>query len=114
MPIEIWEAYQRRLEFFWGLHANNGLFSDAMANFGLLGVVIMPILLVAVLRFFDKCTIGLDRSLIIAAAFQISLSIHSTALGTAMLSGGILLLILFCRLCPRESYIAKDSEERLS
>lgn len=53
--------------------ANNGLISDAMTNFGIIGILIMPMILMLVFRVFDYCSQGLDEYLVIVFGVYISL-----------------------------------------
>ena len=93
-------------------NANNGLFSDAMANMGLAGIVMLPLVIVLFLFLFDVCTIYLSRELVAAAAFPVAWSFTGSSFGTVLLTHGALLalvLMMFMRRVPTPSGKAEAS-----
>lgn len=76
------------------MNCNNGLVSDAITNLGKPGLVLMPIILVLVLRLFDRSSTHLDNRLSAATALYLSYVILSTFLMTVLLTHGMLVLIL--------------------
>lgn len=76
------------------MNCNNGLSSDAVANLGLAGCVIMPVLLAYCLILFDRSTVNVDSRLCIAPAIYLSYNLLSTTLTTVMLTHGFLLVLL--------------------
>lgn len=86
-----------------GVNFNNGLISDACANLGWVGIICMPIIVIVVLRIFDKSTEGLDKRLTIATALYISLVILSSFMATVLLTHGLLVLILLLSMMDREN-----------
>ncbi len=76
------------------MNCNNGLSSDAMANFGIFGCVIMPILLIISLHLFDRSTINVNKKLSIISGIYIAYILLSTTLTTVLLTHGLLLLML--------------------
>ena len=77
------------------MNANNGMLSDAVAQLGGMGIFIMPLIIIILLRFFDKCSVGLDGSLKFICGFQLFFSLLSLSLGTVMLSNGSILISIF-------------------
>lgn len=77
----------------YGVSANNGLISDAMANMGTVGIFVMPIVLVVLLKLFDKCSLGIHKGLIIALGIQFALIFSNTFLMTSLMSNGLLALL---------------------
>lgn len=79
--------------------ANNGLFSDAYMNLGKLGVVIMPILISAALRFLDFCANDIKSTYLITLLITISYVFLSSSFFTVLLTHGFLstciLLLIF-------------------
>ena len=77
--------------------ANNGLISDAMANLGYSGVLIMPFIIGILLRVFDVLSknVGIRIKAIISLYFSVVLS--NSFLSTALLTHGLLvtMVILF-------------------
>lgn len=47
--------------------ANNGLFSDAIANLGSIRLLILPLILVLSFKKFDSCVEGLDLKIYIVS-----------------------------------------------
>lgn len=82
--------------------ANNGLISDAITNLGIPGIVIMPIILILVLRFLDKCAYGIDKKLYIITSVIFSFIIISSFLPTVLLTHGLLFLGIVLLLIPRK------------
>ncbi len=87
-----------------GMHANNGLFSDAIAVFGFSGVLIMPIVVILLLYLFNMCSYGLDKRLVTVAALQFALDIIGSSIGTVMCTHGILLIMFFMLLMSRQDH----------
>lgn len=88
------------------MNCNNGYFSDAITNFGSLGVVIMPIFLIFVLYLFDKSVLYLNRKLVVVPILFFAIGVNSTFLLTELLTHGIvILLFLFSCMKPENSQI---------
>ncbi len=83
-----------------GMSANNGLFSDAYANLGALGMLVMPLFLVLFLRFMDTCTKGLDFRLLFVVIVMTTITLLSSFLFTSIITHGLLItaiLLLFIK-----------------
>ena len=83
------------------MESNSGLVSDAVANFGAAGVLIMPLALVIVLRLLDKCAEGVDKRLYISMSVIIAFILISTFLPTVLLTHGLIALGIVLLLMPR-------------
>jgi hypothetical protein len=84
------------------LDANANLWADAMANFGLVGVIPFTIVLGAVLWILDSVASGRDLRVIGPVVALASLSLLTNgALFTQLLTGGIGLIVGFVALMPR-------------
>lgn len=98
------------------MNCNNGLVSDALTNLGKPGLVLMPILLVLVLRFFDRSSSHLDRRLSATTSLYLSYVILSTFLMTVLLTHGMLILIILLAMMNQdimsESLKKVDREKR--
>lgn len=97
-PFIIGEHYTNVI----GCYANNGLFSDAYANMGIVGMMLGPILLVLVLRVFDLSTRGLSIRSLMGGIILVSYILIGSSITTALLSQGILLVCVFFYLAPRD------------
>lgn len=86
----------------WTARANNGLFSDSYMNLGYLGVLVFPILLIIVVKLIEGATLGLDRRLFFIIITSVSFILLGMTLTSALLSSGILLMIIFLNLLPRK------------
>ncbi|WP_280770614.1 O-antigen polymerase [Salipaludibacillus daqingensis] len=82
--------------------ANNGLFSDAIANFGFLGVLIMPLLIVFALKILDACTEGLDIKILIISGITLAFIFVSSFFFTVLLTHGFIALCFILYLLPRK------------
>lgn len=76
------------------MNVNNGLASDGLANIGLAGCFVMPILLIIVLKLLDKSSEKLDKRLLIVVAIYVSYNLLSTTLMTCLLTHGLLMMML--------------------
>ena len=81
--------------------ANNGLFSDAYQNLGSLGVFIMPILTVLYLKLLDGASQGHDRKIFVVIFVYISFVLLGIPLSTALVSSGLMLLLICLLWLPR-------------
>ncbi len=89
--------------------ANNGFFSDAYANLGLIGIFIMPIAIVLLLRVLDCFSFDLSVDFLIGAVVTFTIPLMSSSFFTLFLSHGVIALSLIFYFLPRES----DSSEKL-
>lgn len=85
--------------------ANNGLFSDAIANMGMVGIIIMPFVVAFVLWLFDRCTYGLDKRIILASAMFISCTLVSSPLTTTLMTHGLIVMMLITAVITRDNYL---------
>lgn len=85
--------------------ANNGLFSDAYTNLGPVGMIIFPIILVLILKVIERSTKGLDERLLFIITVVTSMNLISLPFSTALLSGGLFLMIIFLHSIPRNKKI---------
>ena len=88
------------IDFHYGdgtASANTGLVADAVSNFGFFGVFIYPILFSVVLKMLDSSSkhIYLGHSFGIIVFF--SVSFINTAFFTALLTGGVLFILIFLK-----------------
>lgn len=70
---------------------NNGLFSDAYANFGIVGVLIYPIILVLIILVFANVMKEYDFTFRLALLFTLLGNVISTSLFQNLLTGGVVL-----------------------
>ncbi len=78
----------------YGSRANNGLFSDAYSNLGILGIFIIPIVLVIILKLFDLCSGSINEKLFFGTAVSCFIALFSTSFSIALLSSGLILMML--------------------
>lgn len=86
--------------YYGGSYANNGLFSDAFANFGVFGVILYPILLVLALKLLDTCSKNLSVNICIGVIFIVAYSFLSTFYFTVMLTHGFIVCCIVVYLMP--------------
>lgn len=95
--------------------ANNGLFSDAYMNFGVIGILIFPIIVVIILKTLDGASKGLNERILFIVTSSISFVFLGLPFTTALFSAGIIVLILFFYTLPRENKrINIQNDENLS
>lgn len=86
-----------------GGRANNGLFSDAYSNFGSIGMIIFPFIVVIILKFIERSTKGLDERLLFIVTVATSMNLLSLTFSTALMTGGLLIMIIFLYSLPRNN-----------
>ena len=93
------------------MRCNDGLIGDAFANFGVLGVVVLPVMIAIVLKAMDEKTKGLEVKFYLGVSFVIAIRLMSNYLITSLLSYGFILLIVLMGLIERNEISADDSVE---
>jgi hypothetical protein len=83
------------------VNANANLWADAMANFGLVGIVPFSIVLGLILWILDLVAAGRDLRIVGAPLGLAGLSLANGALLTSILTYGLGLIILLCAAMPR-------------
>jgi len=107
--FNIESPYKDNIAFLIGYHqtgewegrANNGLFSDAYLNFGSIGMIIFPFILVSIFKLIEGSTKGFDERLLFIVTICTSVNLLSLTFSTALLTGGLLLMIIFFYSFPR-------------
>ena len=94
-----------------GANANTGIFSDAYANAGFIGMIVFAIIFAFILYFVDSVTDRLPLYVVVGAYSYMIIVLVDTSLLTSMLTGGmgimIFLLVLFN--CNIEACNIKDN-----
>ncbi|WP_270370134.1 hypothetical protein [Aerococcus urinaeequi] len=106
IPNMIGEIYMNNKE----TAANGGLVSDAAQNLGFLGAILSPLILAIFLKLLEDVSKYLDSRITVVVAIYLSNVLISSTLTTALLTHGILLVLLILYLMPRnlENRIDKD------
>ena len=99
LAFNLSEIYMRRSE----ARANNGMFSDAYANLGAWGIVVFPVLLSTLLKFFSNSVKGLHPSLVVYTAMIVATALHSSFITRSLLTHGLFILWLALMILPRDS-----------
>lgn len=81
--------------------ANNGLFSDAYSNFGTLGVLTFPLVLIFLLKLINGPTKDINTSFKIVVSIILTLTFLSLPFSTALLSSGFVLMLGLFYLLPQ-------------
>ena len=91
---------------------NNGLFADAFANFGFVGVIIMPIVLVISFRLMDAFSHKIPRNIMFGFAVFYMMKFVNGFWSTNLLSGGFIILafLLFIMQDKNEKSVLNDLE----
>lgn len=87
-------------EYYGGSYCNNGLMADGFANFGVIGVLLYPILVAVALRFLDKCSSNLSCGVCIGIIFAMSFAFLSSFFFAVLLTHGFLICCLVVYLMP--------------
>lgn len=102
--------YKENIGFLMGYHdigditarANNGLFSDAYFNMGLLGVFIFPFIVTFLIKLIEGASHGINERLLFIVVVSYSFVFLGLPFSTILFSGGLIPLTLFLYLIPRE------------
>ncbi|MGE5483899.1 MAG: hypothetical protein ACM3X4_02640 [Ignavibacteriales bacterium] len=81
--------------------ANNGLFSDAYANLGSAGVIVMPFLIVLACRLLEACANGISQRVTFMACITSALNFISSYYFTVLLTHGFLSVCILLYFLPR-------------
>lgn len=79
------------------MHPNNGMFSEAYSQFGTIGIIILPFLLIMMFRMFDSVSYDVKKRHIFIVAVSMSialLNVNITA-GTIIFSNILLFITLY-------------------
>ena len=83
------------------MNANNGLYADAYANLGVFGCFMMPYAEVFILKLFEAASDGLQTSYYLPAAVMFLFVQISSSFFTALITHGLIFIILALYLFPR-------------
>lgn len=90
------------------MNCNCGLAANAVANLGVAGCVIMPIIMIVVLYLMDLAADGIDPRVYFSAAVYASQALINSALFTVLLTHGMLLIIIIIALMKRDKFLRPD------
>lgn len=91
---------------------NNGLFSDAFANLGYLGLIIMPVLIILIIKIFQAVSHDLPLQVSSSCFFTIVFTIISNSFWSFFITHGFIFMIVLLYLWPREKEICSVSYEK--
>lgn len=92
-------------------NANVNLWGNGYMNAGYLGMFVMAVLFVLLLWVIDAATDGLPAPVVGAILLRMAIVLASANLATAMLSHGLLALIVFCVFLPRDGWALAGRQE---
>lgn len=92
------------------LNANTNAFADGYASAGLLGVAITGLLLVLVLRSFDRVAASRDRIVSGVALGTVSIAYVNGYFHNSLLSGGVVLALALVWLMPDPRYGGRETK----
>lgn len=78
------------------INLNNGLFSDAYSNFGVFGALLYPIFIILTIYFVEKNFKRFDVDIRYSIYIGMAMFFISAPFFTSLLTGGVIVLILFC------------------
>nr|WP_294810986.1 hypothetical protein [uncultured Sphingomonas sp.] len=83
--------------------ANNGLFSDAYMNLGVVGVLVYPLLLATFLRILDGSVDDLPKRILFVVTVYVGFVLLGMTFTSALLTSGLIFLIFLLYSMPRNS-----------
>lgn len=101
--------YKDNIQFLMGYNdirdfsarANNGLFSDAYLNFGVIGILLFPIVVVLILKYLEGAAKNLNPKILFITATSVTFVIQGVPFTQALLTSGLFLLIILFYLIPK-------------
>lgn len=84
--------------------SNDGLIADALTNFGLPGVFIMPVVLVLSFKLIDRMVEGLDERIYLIEAAILTLTLISNFFTSILLTNGLILIVLLLKIIKKSSF----------
>ena len=87
----------------YSARANNGLFSDAYMNLGLIGVLIYPVIIAFFLRILDGAVEGLSARILFVVTIYVGFVLLGMTLTAAMLTSGLIFLVFLLYSMPRNA-----------
>lgn len=84
--------------------SNDGLIADALTNFGLPGIFIMPVVLVLSFKLLDRVAEGLDEKICIIEAAILTLTLISNFFTSILLTNGLILVMLLLKMIKKPSF----------
>ncbi|MBR6366312.1 MAG: hypothetical protein IKS10_09515 [Lachnospiraceae bacterium] len=93
----IGEVYFARPE----MNANNGMIADAVTNMGTIGFVLMPLVLLLLLRIFDRASHGISVKTLIPIAMFMAIQLINSFMTTCLLTHGFLVIYLLVTMFPK-------------
>ena len=85
--------------------ANNGLFSDAFYNFGFLGIILFPIVVIVILKTIEYAAKNLSYKINFIFVITITFILINLPFTTALITAGIIPLIFILYFMPRKKHI---------
>ena len=82
--------------------ANNGLVGDAVGNFGWIGVIFMPILVILVLRFYDFIAKRVNSGILLVVGFMFAVNFTNSSYFVVLFSHGFILIIISLLFIPKD------------
>lgn len=80
------------------MRCNNGLISEAVTNFGVIGVILGPILFILVLRLMDKCVIGSNKKIVLITGIYFGIRLTDTFLTVGLFTHGFIIALIIMML----------------
>jgi hypothetical protein len=110
--------YKENIQFMIGniwisdpdARANNGLFSDAYYNFGVVGVFVYPLLLVFFCKIIEGLGRGIDNRVLLVAVAASTFVFLSVPLTQALINCGLFVLAVILSLLPKYGSLAIVSD----
>lgn len=86
------------------MQSNNGLFSDAFMNLGIIGCIVYPFIYAVMFRICGSAFRGAEKGLVLFAAIIMSYTLQGSELTTGLLTHGLFLFCVFLYIISIKSY----------
>ena len=83
------------------VNCNNGLLADVWANMGWIGLIIMPIILIVCLRFWDCVSFEIEMRVTISLVLYYAMQFANSSWSTVLLSHGFIIMCLILLIFPK-------------
>ncbi len=91
---------------------NTGMFAEAYTEFGALGAVILPLVLIVTLKFVDSVSVDVEPAMMLTCLVAMALYLQNVFITGGTFFYGYILLLLFIYLFPRTERNLRESNRK--
>lgn len=89
---------------------NNGFLADVWSNLGIVGILVMPLILIACFRLFDMAADGIHSRYVIGLAVYYAVLFSNTTWSTVLLTHGFLIMCFGYFMFPKDAGLTGEEK----